>query len=206
MIGLTIATSKRGLLWPTEHWKTFIDSLCRGGAKHNPIHRYPPLAECLAALVREHDGRFVPMAASSLAANDDAAITSLKIMRVRDGEDLVRFHVPVLPDIEGWFRVDVPFFGTIGNRVQEAQTKENVAELRVRASALKDGVKPTILHLHFQLSSDRRDRDLDNLGDALMPLFNGWWPGLADIHLSKGPRQRGETETMWIAADVAAMS
>jgi hypothetical protein len=206
MIGVTIATSKRGLLWPTEHWKALIDSLCRGGGKHNPMHRYPPLAECLAELVHERDGRFVPTPASRLAASDDAAITSLKIMRVRDGQDFVRFHVPVLPDVGDWLRLDVPFFGTIGNRVQEARTRENVAELRVRASALKDGVKPTSLRIHFQLSSDRRDRDLDNLGDALIPLFNAWFPGLDEIQLSKGSRQRGKTETMWLTSVATAIS
>jgi|SoiMethySBSTD1v2_1073268.scaffolds.fasta_scaffold178504_4 hypothetical protein len=200
MIGVTIATSKQGLLWPTEHWKTLIDSLCRGGAKHNPIHRYPLLAQCLAPLVCEHGGRFLPTAASRLAASDDTAITSLKIVRVKDGEDSMGFHIPELPDVEGWSCLDVTYFGTIGSRVQEAQTKSNVAALRARANELKRGAKSTSLWLHFRLSSDRRDRDLDNLADALMPLFNGWFPGLTEIHLSKGPPQPGEIERMWLDA------
>jgi hypothetical protein len=200
VIGVTIATSKRGLLWPTEYWKALIDSLCRGGAKHSPIDRYPLLASCLAPLVREHGGRFVPTAASSLATHDDTVITSLEIVRVKDGDDSVCFHEPVVPHIDGWACVEVPFFGTIGSRIQEAQTKANVATIRARAGELQRGVKPTSLRLHFQLSSARRDRDLDNLGDALMPLFNGWFPGLTEVRLTKGRPQGGETERMWISA------
>lgn len=44
MIGVTISTSERGRLWPTEYWKTLIDSLCQGGAKHDPHVRYMPMA------------------------------------------------------------------------------------------------------------------------------------------------------------------
>ena len=101
MIGVTIATSKRGLLWPTEHWKGLIDSLCRGGAKHSPIDRYPLLAECLAPLVHEYGSRFVPTVASSLSMHDDTVITSLQIVRVKDGHDSVCFHDPVPPYFDG---------------------------------------------------------------------------------------------------------
>jgi hypothetical protein len=118
---------------------------------------------------------------------------------VKDGEDAVQFHTPVLPYVADWSCLNVPFFGTIGSQTQEDQTRKNVAELRARANALKLGAKPTSLWLHFQLSSNRRDRDLDNLADALMPLFNGWFPGLAEIHLSKGPAQSDEVETMWMS-------
>ena len=198
MIGVTIATSKRGLLWPTEHWKVLIDSLCRGGAKHNPLSRYPSLGECLAPLVRKDRGRFVPTVASGLATHDDTVITSLQIVRVKDADDSVRFHDPVLPHVDGWVCVEVPFFGTIGSRTQEAQSKENRATIRARAGELQRGVETTNLHLHFQLSKDRRDRDLDNLADALMPSFNRLFPGLTEVRMSKSPPQGGETERMWI--------
>lgn len=200
MIGARIATSKRGSLWPTEHWKALIDSLCRGGAKHSPVDRYPLLALCLAPLVREHDGRFVPTVASRLATHDDTVITSLEIVRVEGGDDSVCFHEPEMPFIDGWACVEVPFFGTIGSRIQEAQTKANVATIRARAGKLQHGLTPTSLSLHFQLSSARRDRDLDNLGDALMPFFNGCLPGLTAVRLTKGRPQGGETERMWISA------
>jgi hypothetical protein len=171
-------------------------SLRLRGTKHIPIHRYPLLAECLAPLVREHGGRLVPTVASALAMSDDTAITSLRVTRVRHGEDFMHLNVPVLPDIEGWLPVEVRYFGTIGSSVQAAQTRALFAEIRLRTGMLREAVKAASLRIHFQLSSNRRDRDLDNLGDALMPLFNGWFPGLADLHSSKGPRQPGETERM----------
>ena len=112
----------------------------------------------------------------------------------------MRFHNPEMLGIQGCPLFEFPYFGTIGSSVQEAQTKANVASLRLRADELTRHTRPTSLGLHFQLSTDRRDRDLDNLGDGLMPLFNGLFPGLVDIRLSKGPSQAGATERLWVSA------
>ena len=92
------------------------------------------------------------------------------------------------------------FFGTMGSRVQEEQTKRNVSKLREHAEELLREPRPSRLWLHFQLREDRLDRDLDNLGDALMPLYNGWFPGLGEVQLSKGPRRPCEKEYMWFCA------
>ena len=200
MSGLTIFTSKRGLLWPTAHWKCLIDSLCRGGAKHDPTLRYPLLANHLSSLVREDRGRFLPTATSSLATSDDTAITFLRIVRVPEGEDAMRLHDPEMLDIQRWPVFEFSYFGTTGSSVQEAQTKANVAALRLRTDELTRHPGPTSLWLHFQLSDTRRDRDLDNLGDGLMPLFNGLFPGLTEIRMSKAPPHVGPTECLWVSA------
>ncbi len=200
VIGLTISTSKRGPLWRAEYWKTLIDSLCRGGAKHDPRLRYPAMATCLGPLVREDAGRFLPTSASTLAEHDDTAITSLRIVRVKDGEDAVRLHEPVLANVDGWPLLEVDFFGTIGSRKQEDETRKNLARLETRAEEIVREPSATSLWLHFQLSAERRDRDLDNLGDGLMSLFNRWFPGLDEVQLSKGPARAGWSECMWIGA------
>jgi hypothetical protein len=206
LIGLTISTSKRGLLWPTEHWKCLIDSLCQGGSKHDPRLQYPVFTQCLAPLVREDNGRFFPTAESWLVAHDDTAISFLRITRVPEGDDEVCLHVPMTPDIEGWPVFEFPYFGTIGSSISEAQTSENVAMLRARADELTQHPRPTLLQLHFQLSGERRDRDLDNLGDALMPFFNGLFPGLVDIRLTKGPPRPGQAERLWVSATTSCRS
>lgn len=47
---------------------------------------------------------------------DDTAITSLRVLRVKEGEDAVRLHDPVVPDVAGWPLLKVDYFGTMGSR------------------------------------------------------------------------------------------
>jgi hypothetical protein len=204
MIGVTVATSKRGVLWSTEHWKPLIDSLCRGGAKHDPRLRYPALARYLSPLVREDDGRFFPTSESGLANSDDTAITFLRVVRVKDGEESLSLHHPQIPDTSDWPLFELPYFGTIGNSIQEAQTKSNRVALAARDHELVRHPAPHGLWLHFQLSSERRDRDLDNLGDALMPFFNRLFPKLDEIRMSKSMPHLGPSERLWTSTTCAA--
>ena len=101
MIGVTVATSKRGRLWPTEHWKPLIDSLCRGGAKHDPRLRYPGLARYLSP--------------------------PLFPVRIRDLDARVMFHdVPEGPFEVGPFEVTAAAVvhpgPTVGYRIKERDT------------------------------------------------------------------------------------
>lgn len=142
--------------------------------------------------------RFRPSAESRLATHDDTAISFVWVTRVPDGEDAVRLHESMVLDMEGWSAFDFSF-GTIGSSVPEAQTTAILVMLRARADELTREPKPTSLRLHFQLSAQRRDRDRDNLGDALMPFCNELFPGVTGIRLSKGERKAGPTEWLCVS-------
>jgi hypothetical protein len=199
MIGITIATSKPGCLWPSAHWKPLIDSLCRGGAKSDPCLHYPALSRCLSPLVRETNGRFFPTSESKLARSDDTGVTFLQVIRVKTGADSLAFHPPNMPDTSGWPMFEFPYFGTIGDSKHERQTNENRLALAAREDELIRQPMAEGLWLHFQLSAERRDRDLDNLTDALMPFFNRLFPKLAEVRLSKAAPHIGSSERLWVS-------
>jgi hypothetical protein len=199
MIGVTIATSKHDRLWPTEHWKPLIDSLCRGGAKTDPRTCYPALSFCLSTFVCEANGRFYPTSASQLASGDDTATSFIRVIRVRAGGDSLTFHPPEVPDISGWPLFEFPYLGTIGSSKSESQSKQNRRTLASCEGELFQQPQATGLWLHFQLSATRRDRDLDNLADGLMSFFNKGLPQLAEIRLSKAAPHDGLSERLWVS-------
>lgn len=200
MTGITIATSKPGRIWPTGYWKSLIDSFCRGGTKINPHLRYPAFSRYISPLVYEAKQRFVPTKQSQLVGEDDTAISSIRVIRVKPGADSLIFHSPAVPDSAGWPLFEFPYFGTIGSSKYEQQIKENRVALCAREQEFL--CRPsTGLWLHFQLSTARRDRDLDNLADALMPLFNELLPNLGELRLSKSLPHVESTERLWVSTD-----
>jgi hypothetical protein len=139
MIGIKVATSKAGCLWPAGHWKPLFDSVCRGGAKSDPRIRYRDLSPYLAPLIRERDGRFYPTSESQCAGGDDTAVSSLQITRVCAGAESLKFYPPESPDVTGWPWFDFSFFGTIGNAKYERQSLQNRLDLAARQHELLQG-------------------------------------------------------------------
>jgi len=200
VVSIEIHTSKNGRLWPTEYWKTLIDSMAREGAKHDPIMRYPDLAESVEPFVELREGRHVPTSGSPLAKKDDVAISVIHVSRVPHGSEHISFGEVSLPDTSEWDSLPFPFFGTIGSSEYEAQTKENRDAIeKAWGDQLTEDASAKHLSLSFQLSAGRRDRDLDNLADALMPLFNSRLPSLDEILLLKEPPVEAGSEILRMA-------
>lgn len=171
MIGVEIRTSKKGALWPSQHYKSLIDALARGGAKRNPIDKYPDLANAINKLVVEKKCRYSPNTKTPLASKDDNAIKLISIQRVRDGDESIRIGIVKMPVTYEWNQIPVNFFGTIGNSKYEAQTKKNRRLINDILDIRTDNWTENVC-ISFQLSTHRKDRDLDNLVDAIIPEFN----------------------------------
>jgi len=171
MIGLEIRTSKSGRLWPTEHYKGLIDALAQKGAKHDPAIRHPDLAKSLEDLVEERAGRFYPASRSTLALYDDSALAVVIVRRVEPGaEEILLGHVS-LPQTVRWESFEFDYFGTIGNRKYEAQSKRNRQVLKTQGTGvLQTDIKQVAMS--FQLDASRNNRDLDNLVDPLISFFS----------------------------------
>jgi len=188
-IALHISTSMRRRLWPTEYWKPVVDAVTRGGAKRDPRLKCPDLRAVLDDLIEVRDGRYWPKHNSPFSVADDAALKMLIIQRVKPGSESVRFATCAVPDLSSWEQIGFPYFGTIGNSKYEAQTKRNREKL---ANSFTAPPSPAWLGLAFQLSQERlsargRDRDIDNLADALMPFFNRAVKRFEEIVLVKMP-------------------
>ncbi len=196
MLTVEIQTSRRGRLWASSYWKTLFDAMCRNGAKQDPRRVYPDLAPNLRKLVVERGGRFHPSGKSLLAERDDVAVQVIRVRRVTHGHEGVCVRESAPPEVSGWRQVDVAFFGTIGDSKYEAQMKLNRAALE---QVFQPICSPVELWLGFRLSTDRRDRDLDNLADALMPFFNRWAPRIEDLRLVKLTPRLTEHETLWFS-------
>ncbi len=197
-IAIKISTSKRNRLWPAGHWKVFVDAVTRGGAKHDPRLEYPDLRTALDDLMEARNGRYWPKPGSPFSGADDSALKMLIVHRVKPGSESVRFVTCAVPDLSLWKQVEFPYFGTIGNSKYEAQTKRNREKL---ASSFTAPPSPAWLGLAFQLSQERlsargRDRDIDNLADALMPFFNRAVKRFEEIVLVKMPPTNGENEIL----------
>ncbi len=193
ILAVRVATSKRGQLWPTEYWKTLIDAIVRGGAKHDPRSKYPDLSLALSDMVEERNGRFFPRRGRATSTLDDTAIHLIVVSRVGPGREAVSVCFADLPHVDSWSVVRVPYFGTIGNSKYEAQSARN-------REALSSVFAPVCSHAHlrlaFQLSCARRDRDLDNLADALIPFFNKQIGCLDEITLVKLEPAQADYETL----------
>ena len=203
MLRLSIETSKSGRIWPTGYWKPLIDSLCRSGARKDPRAIYRDLSFHLKPLICEREGRFYPTSASPLVPSDDTAISFIQVALVRPGDEAIRFPPPKIPDASLWPSFEFPYFGTIGNSKYEEQTKQNRLVLAERQHELFDAqFTPITIWLHFQLSTSRRDRDLDNLADALMPFFNKLLPRLTVVRLSKTASRAQESEVFGVSTRI----
>jgi hypothetical protein len=115
------------------------------------------------------------------------------VNRVAPGDERVTLEVGILPDVSGWSSLRVPYFGTIGDSKSEAQSKLN-REALARVFVTPADVRS--LGLAFQLSCERRDRDIDNLADALMPFFNQRVTRLDQLVILKLERSLRAEETL----------
>ncbi len=171
MIGIEIRTSKQGQLWPTEYYKGLIDALTRGGTRHDPIDKCPDLAGALVDLVYERGGRFYPAQLILLSQFDDVELDAIVARRVGDGNEAVRIGSVTMPQTDKRLKFTCDFFDTNGDSKAEAQSKKNRRMLEVQAGpSLKRHANRIIMS--FQLINERRDRDLDNLVDPLIPFFS----------------------------------
>lgn len=194
MIALNITTARRGRLWATTYWKCLIDSLFAGGAKTDPRSQFSDLAS-LPDLIREQNGRFFPVPGMASSECDDTARRMIRIDRGPVGRIAIS-EFDTFPDTAAWDDVEVPWFGTIGSREPEKQSQEN----RQRIAGFLDASDACGLSLGFTLSTARRDRDLDNLADAIMPEFSNRFRNLKRLTLFKLPPKAGDTEILHIAA------
>lgn len=203
MVELILRTSKRGVLWPTCWYKDLVDSLTRKGARNDPRVKCPDMSAALEPLIQPRGGRYVPRTESPLSPHDDTSIRVIRVQRVPRGGESIAIRDATMPDTTGWLKHGVPFFGTIGNSLYEAQTKLNREALRAVLSP--DQLVPS-LRVAFTLSAERRDRDLDNLYDGLVPLFNRLYPAVEDLLLVKTEplREPGEIVHVLIGAGVVA--
>jgi hypothetical protein len=200
MIQISIGTSRPRRLWATEHWKTLFDSLSAKGAKHDPRLRYPELAPVLGELLEERTGRFYPKAATPFAEVDDCEVRMIQVERVPIGWEFVRFGDGHLPDTTGWRALEVPFFGTIGSSFYEEQSKCNSAALLFLGNPV---AVPVALKVGFSLSRARRDRDLDNLFDALSGAFNRLFSSIQELALFKTEPWAKECERLTFSHQAA---
>jgi len=206
MPGAEIWTSKSGRLWPTEYWKTLIDALSSGGSKYDPRLKYPDLARQLDAIVEVRGARYYPRAGTVLAIHDDTALRLVLVHRVETGDEGIVFGRAALPNTGCWVSISFPFFGTIGDTRYEVQSKLNCDAIAEQLKPqLREVARTSTLCLCFQLSANRRDRDLDNLADALMPLFNRHCEDLDHICLVKASAASQDTEVLRIACGCDAL-
>ena len=85
-----------------------------------------------------------------------------------------------------WYSINFPYFGTIGDSKSEYQTKTNRTAIEEKFyEILRDNSESKSLSLSYQLSIGRKNRDLDNLTDAIMPLFNKHCKNLSNLLLVK---------------------
>ena len=171
MIGLEIQTSKQGRLWPTGYYKTLVDALAKGGARKNSQIIYPDLTKTIGEQIVERMGRYYLAIDTPLAQCDDVAVRVISILRVEQGNESIRIGHVNLPVTDGWEKVSVEYFGTIGNSKYEAQSKKNRA-LITNALAMSPSKLSGKICFSFQLSNQRKDRDLDNLVDAIIPAIS----------------------------------
>ena len=150
----------------------------------------------LEVVVEERSGRFYPKPVTPFAEVDDCEVRMIKVTRVPIGSECVRFVEGHLPDTVGWRSLEVPFLGTIGNSLYEEQSKRNSSALLSMGHPM---AAPVTLQLGFSLSRSRRDRDLDNLFDALAPAFNRLFSNIQELLLFKTEPWAKECEFLTFA-------
>lgn len=198
MVGLEIKTSKKGHLWPTGYYKVLIDALTRGGAKHNPIEKYPELANVLKDYVCERGGRFYPRDNSPLTRLDDVALDAIIIHRVEHDKEGILIGSVENIRTDTWHEFTFDYFGTIGNSKAETQSKLNRQVLELETAAI---LIPHVncISLSFQLSIHRNNKDIDNLVDPLIPFFSANIQPLDYVCVFKEPLLSTQGETLRVS-------
>jgi len=198
MLALRISTSRSARLWASEYWKMLLDAISQRGSKRDPRRKYRDLAAALSEIIEERDGRFHSKISTPLSALDDVSLKLMGVRRVESGNEAVELIDLDPPTTTKWQSIDFPYFGTIGDSKYEAQTKRNRTLL---SDVFKPSEEPAWLGLAFELSLQRmseggRDRDVDNLADALMPFFNSKVRRFGEIWLIKLPPAPAPTEAL----------
>lgn len=194
---LILRTSKRGLLWSTARYKDLIDSLTRIGSLNDPRVKCSEMAGALEEWIEFRDGRYRPRKESPLSPHDDKAIRVLRVHRVPRGSESIKILGAKMPATTRWLEHPVPYFGTNGKSIYEAQTQLNREAL---SGLLRFDRNLRSLGVSFTLSLKRTDRDLDNLFDALVPLFNRLYPSLEELVLVKEEPLRDGAELVRVLA------
>jgi len=184
MVEVRVWTSKGGRLWPIGYWKTLLDCLSRGGAKHDPRDVYPDLAKLLDPMIEFRDGKYFSRPGTLLCTLDDCEVRIIRVCRVALGREWLNVCSATGPNTADWGVCEVPAFRTPGSSKYEAQSKRNQAAL---ASLIAESKDIRELSFSFRLSTKirRPPIDLDNLFDALVPFFNRTLPLLDEIFLIK---------------------
>lgn len=169
------------------------------GSYADPRSEYRDLLN-LNDLVQDRRGRFLPVDGLISSKCDD---TQLRLIHVHRGTSesgrVSFFNTPALPDTNSWFVVEVPCFATIGDRKSELQIKDN--RNTVQHIWPSDWPQSDHLSLEFRLSSDRTDRDLDNLADGIMPFFSAKFPNLQALRLLKSTHTGCDSESLRISSE-----
>lgn len=200
MISLQIVTTRSKCLWPSEHWKSLIDALFMNGSKNDPRSKYRDLLN-LYDLVQDRSGRFFPADNLISSKCDDTQLRLIHVNRVSGQSGHVAIcNTPTPPDTDSWFVVEVPYFGTIGDRKSEQQIKHNRNTLQQTWPS--DSPQSDHLSLEFRLSSTRTDRDLDNLADGIMPFFSAKFPNLLALRIFKSIHTGCDSESLRISSEL----
>ncbi len=179
IIGVHVQTSKPGKLWPVGYWKTLFDAFAAKGAKQDPRLLYADLATSLDEQIELREGRFFSQLESPLKNVDDSLIQLIVVLRVPTGAESIVINSLPIPTASWSAPISVPFFGTIGSSKYEAQSRTNQSVIEQSKEVDWVTLRANCsLGLSFQLSEKRTSRDLDNLIDGLMPLFNSKLPSI----------------------------
>lgn len=199
--GIIVKTSKSNALWPTEYWKTLFDSVFIHGSKNNPYEKHPDLQGFLSEKIH-HDDRYYLQLDSDLQNQDDSKLKFINIVRVSPGKETILITTFNEINTDDWHVIKFPYFGTIGDSKYELQTKKNGQEIETAYyDTLIENSESKNLSLSFQLNEGRKDRDVDNLADALMPFFNRKIRGIENLFLMKEDRIKENYEILRFSFD-----
>ncbi len=197
-----IQTSIAGNLWTVELWKVLIDALARKGSKSNPCHRYIDLAPFLQEYLSHIEGRYFLQGINNDSFGDDSKIRSIVIKKCTKGSERVRCAMARLEGASQCIGIEFHYFGTIGDSKYEEQSKANREKLKLelaeRFERWNAQERPKALTLWFQLRDGKKDRDLDNLADALMPTISDKIKGIDMIRLVKLNCSKANNEQLYI--------
>jgi len=202
MLILEIKTSKSNLIWPSGYWKTLIDSIFKNGSINNPVS-YLDLKQYLGDKVSFNSSRYYIELSRYSSNNDDSSLKAISIEKVTSGsEKLVLKQIDKIdPSKNNFSEIDFDYFATIGNKKYELQTRKNREKLN---NSYKDTFLKNkdilYLSLFFKLQkNNRRDRDLDNLVDAIIPEFNKYFHGVKKIFVCKDIKNNLDRETLYFS-------
>ena len=122
---LEIKTSKNGLIWPTGYWKTLIDSIFRNGSRNNPLCTYCDFKKYLEGKVIVSSSRYFFPLTKTFSSNDDSILKAISVEKVKPGLEKVQLKQEhhIVPNFDS--NIEFEYFGTIGNKTYESQSKRN---------------------------------------------------------------------------------